>query len=62
MRMMRMTSPECQRIEAALQINAGGTSAHGPGTGTGPNALYPTEWRQIETMADPFDPYGYWRW
>ena len=49
------------RIEAALRINAGLSSTVGPALADPPD-LYPIEWRQVERLDGPFDPYLYWRW
>jgi len=49
------------RIAAALRINAGLSSNMGPALIKPPN-LYPIEWRRVERLDGPFDPYLYWRW
>ncbi|MBT3290170.1 MAG: hypothetical protein HN380_22705, partial [Victivallales bacterium] len=49
------------RISAALRINADLSSDVGPALTEPPN-LYPIEWRQVERLDEPFDPYLYWRW
>ncbi len=49
------------RIEAALRINAGFSSPEGPRLEE-PSPLYPIEWRRVDRLDTPFDPYLYWRW
>ena len=50
------------RVEAALRINNGGTSAIGPGVGTRETDLYPVDWAHLDSLKASFDPYVYWRW
>ena len=49
------------RIQAALRINAGLSSDEGPSL-VGKTDLYPVQWRQVERLKGPFDPYAYYRW
>ncbi|MBT3380600.1 MAG: hypothetical protein HN742_39750 [Lentisphaerae bacterium] len=49
------------RIAAALRINAGFSAPEGPAL-ENPPSLYPIEWRRVERLDGPFDPYLYWRW
>jgi len=51
-----------KRIEAALRIDAGGTSSVGPSLSVREQVLYPIDWAHVGSMKKPFDPYAYWRW